>query len=246
MNQLKMLIGGCVMFSQLSWAKDEVRETAKGIAKTSSGEIVYTEEHLSIYNSENKLIKLETRYYDEQKNNFGHIFTNYKMHPYLPDYEFKDERRHRQVNVDVRGDTVQAKVSFGKGAEPKLKTYPLKPLLIAGQGLHNYLRSHIDEFATNSKKVTEIDFLIPLNEASYSFRIRSKKITESQLTYRVEANSWFMRLVAPAIEITYERKTKRLLVYDGPSNLFTPDGEKMNVVITYEYPETPSSISGNF
>lgn len=227
--------------AQGAFAQNQIQEISKGVAKTSKGQVVYTEQHISVFNNTNSLRTLETTYFVGDKK-FGHIKTDYSKNAYLPSYEFKDERRHRQVNVTVNDGVVYSTIRTGKDAEPKSKTYPAKVNLIAGQGLHSYLRDHIDEFSKNRDRVDHIEFLIPLNEDSYAFRIRVKYLDskKSTITYRVEADSWLMRMVAPDIDITYNTSTRRLMIYDGPSNLLSPEGEKMDVVITYDYTVTNS------
>lgn len=223
-------------FSTTVFAESSNKELSRGEARTFKGELVYVEKHTSEFDENNSLQRLETRYFDGDTN-FGYFKTDYTRNSYLPSYEFKDMRRHRQVNVTVKEGVVYSTIRMGKDAEPKSKTYPMKTNLIAGQGLHNYLRDHVDEFSTNPDRVDKIDFLIPLNEDSYSFRIRVKNLDKEKntITYRVEADSWLMRMVAPDIDVTYNSKTRQLLIYDGPSNLLSPEGDKMDVVITYDY-----------
>ena len=240
------LTGLALVFSTAALAENSNKELSKGEAKTFKGELVYVEKHTSEFDENNSLQKLETRYFDGETN-FGYFKTDYTRHSYLPSYEFKDMRRHRQVNVTVKEGVVYSTIRMGKDAEPKSKTYPMKKNLIAGQGLHNYMRDHIDEFTKNPERVDKIDFLIPLNEDSYSFRVRVKKLDREKntITYRVEADSWLMRMVAPDIDVTYNTETRQLMVYDGPSNLLSPEGDKMDVVITYDYSgnENTKSVS---
>jgi hypothetical protein len=61
---------------------------------------------------------------------------------------------------------------------------------------------------------------------------------------RVEFSSWFLRLLAPALEVDCERATRRLLRHRGPSNLADERGENRDVEITHAYPEEPAAPAG--
>jgi hypothetical protein len=212
-----------------------VKEPSVGLAKNSSGKLLYTEKHTSRYTADGRLQHLRTEYQGDDGKVFGYFDTNYLEHPFVPEYEFRDDRRFRAEKIEVEQGVVNAKVQFNKNEPEKKKSYKMASNMVAGQGLHNYMRSHIDDFVKNPKRVDSVEFLIPANETSYDFRVRAKKIENGQITYRVEADSWMFRIVAPHIEATYQIASKRLLIYDGPSNLVSPEGKQEKVVISYSY-----------
>ena len=55
------------------------------------------------------------------------------------------------------------------------------------------------------------------------------------VAFGIEADSWLLRLVAPRLEVRYDRETRRLLSYQGASNLLDADRGVQNVTITYRY-----------
>jgi hypothetical protein len=68
----------------------------------------------------------------------------------------------------------------------------------------------------------------------YSFRIRPLDTTENILRLRLEFDSWIIRLFAPHLDITYDKKKRKIVEYFGPSNILTDKGEIQNVYIFYE------------
>jgi hypothetical protein len=55
------------------------------------------------------------------------------------------------------------------------------------------------------------------------------------LSIRLEVDNWFLRLFAPHIDVEYGFRQRRLLRYEGISNLEDASGEHDKVVITYTY-----------
>ena len=71
---------------------------------------------------------------------------------------------------------------------------------------------------------------------AYTFRIRpldSRKAGVVRL--RIEGDSAVLRMFAPHLDVDYELSTKRLLLYQGVSNLEGPDGSTQKVIIKYSY-----------
>ncbi len=68
----------------------------------------------------------------------------------------------------------------------------------------------------------------------YSFRIRPLESEDTILLLRLEFDSWFIRLFAPHLDITYNKSTKKIVQYYGPSNILDESGEIQNVHIFYD------------
>jgi hypothetical protein len=84
-----------------------------------------------------------------------------------------------------------------------------------------------------------VRFAIPSRLDTYEFRVRRvESPSQSVVRVRVDMDDWLVRLLAPDIEVDYERKTGRLLRYRGVSNLDTVDGDTQKVVIRYSYPDS--------
>ena len=60
----------------------------------------------------------------------------------------------------------------------------------------------------------------------------------------MEFSSWILRLLAPTLEVDYDRATRRLLRYRGPSNLADASGNNPEVEIAYTYLEEAGAPAG--
>ena len=211
---------------------DKTTLLTQGKAINSDGKLVYIEQHESVIN-EGKLYKLTTNYLDAKGKQFGHIKTDYSLNSGIPNYEFIDNRNGRFVSVELQDKKVIAKTKTKKDEPKETNTYDLESNMVAGQGLYAFLYNNLEKFIQNSDHIENVLFLIPLNEDTYKFRIRKLKKDNDIITLRLEADSWFFRLIAPHIDVTYNMINKKLLKYEGPSNLLSESGEAMNVSISY-------------
>ena len=108
-------------------------------------------------------------------------------------------------------------------------------LLVAGQGLDRLVRARLPELARGTR--LELAYAIPSRLETYDMRVRA--LGESAgptVRVRAEFSSWVLRLLAPHLDVDYDRETRRLLRYRGLSNLTFEGGENPVVEITYAYP----------
>jgi len=207
-----------------------------GKAYNKDGKVVYIETHE--YTDNNGTIKqLKTSYFKTDKKFFAELLSDFTISPYLPEYTFRDERFGRidRTEWNTSKDSLMTFTKEDSEAEEKSKAFKPKENLITGQGLHAYLYRNLDKLI-KKEDGTKIEYLIPKNQDKYNFKIKTLKHNqaENKVTFRVEMNSWLLRLVAPHIDITYDTKTKDLLVFEGPSNLLTDDKDGQNVKIIYQ------------
>ena len=55
------------------------------------------------------------------------------------------------------------------------------------------------------------------------------------MTVRLEIDNWLLRIFAPYVEAVYDVETRRLVRYEGVSNLASASGDYEKVTITYSY-----------
>ena len=86
---------------------------------------------------------------------------------------------------------------------------------------------------------------VPGAEPARDFRIRRADDGDDPSTVRfaLEIDSLLLRLLVPGMELVYDRATRRLLRYDGISNLLDGNGENERVVVEFEYGDRHSARS---
>ncbi|MCB9026533.1 MAG: hypothetical protein H6625_09470 [Bdellovibrionaceae bacterium] len=215
---------------------DEFIEKSFGTAKNKNGDIVYLEKHISHYIN-GKLKALRAEYYKTDGKFFGSIQSDFSKSSNLPDYVFTDKRHNRMDSLKWNEKKVIASAKESKTAKKIQKEFAVSNNTVAGQGLHNYILSKLENYIKQNDLEEIIDFLIPMNQKTYNFRIRpiNNNEIDRTITLRIEADSWFFRLISPHIDVKYDIDNRRLLEYKGPSNLLNDEGEKINVIIAYTY-----------
>lgn len=234
---MKVLILSIIyLFSPLMYGK--TTQISKGTAYNQYGRIVYTEKHTITYD-QNRIVALETQYYDLKGKNFAYLKSDFSKNIGVPTYEFLDRRFGRADGTKLSDDgkSVQVYGQQNSKDKKKTKTFKVTKDLITGQGLYAYLKVNLARLA-NNKKPEDIKFLIPMKRDSYDFRIKVKQKDGDKVKFRVEINNFFARLIAPSLDITYDQKNANLLVFEGPSNILDEKQKMRKVKIVYEYPNS--------
>jgi hypothetical protein len=220
-----------------AWATSSHRyeEVFQGVARDERGEIAYIEEHRMIY-EDGRPHYNETRYLDASGQEIAVLNSSFTTHPYVPNYSFQDRRFGRQDGTFVDGAWVKIYGRSDQGAPVQQDMVRLEEGMVTGQGLHIYLRDHLEQLAAGNV-VKQVRFLVPLEGRDFMFRIRrlNEPGESGTVAFNIEADSWFLRLFAPKLEVHYNLETRRLLSYQGASNLLDADREVQNVTINYRY-----------
>jgi hypothetical protein len=205
-----------------------------GTAKDKKGNIAYLEEHKVIY-KDGKVESSTTTYMDENKKPIAELISTYKPHKWMPNYSFKDMRFSKVNGVKAEDKTIEMFTQDGKDAKVKKKTADFKADMIGGQGFHYFIQDHLEKLAKGEKVKTK--FVLPGALDYYSFVIQKsddKKVKDSEIYLVMKLDSLLSVFISP-IHMTYDIPTKRLMGYEGESNLQDKNEKAIVVNITYNH-----------
>ncbi|MFN7685011.1 MAG: hypothetical protein ACK5QT_06325 [Oligoflexia bacterium] len=218
----------------------ERMETYEGIAKTEDGKIVYREKHEVIYDGvppAARVLSARTTYLSPDGTTRAELTSEFKGPAFLPAYSFKDLKLGIQEGVRCCSPDGTLEVYH----QDKRKQIAFKPDWVSGQGFHYFSRASLEQIASGEKRL--LQFLIPSRLEDFAFRIRQGKGqadrsggANKEVEVVLEVQNWLLRFFAPSIRATYDTKTRRLLRYHGPSNIFNDQGQVQTVKIEYQYP----------
>lgn len=216
---------------------DDLRiERYEGVARDRDGKVLYREKHVAEYRND-RVFKARTQYFSPDGKLAGELESTFPVTPYLPNYRFQNLEAKIIEGVDCCTDGKL--VAFHQDQKKSLQ---YGPNWVSGQGFHYLARDSLKTL--DSGRISEFRFLIPSKLGTYAFRIRSEgRDPEAPRLERIrlEIDQWFFRLFAPKITAWYDRETRRLMRYEGPSNLEDQKGRVPTVVIEYTYdPAGPS------
>lgn len=220
-----------------AWAAvgNRQEEAFQGVARDERGEIVYLEEHRMTYEN-GRPQRHEARYRDAQGQEIAVMKSNFTTHPYVPSYAFEDRRSGRQDGTFIDGAWIQYYGRADRHAPVQQERVRLEENMVAGQGLHMYLRDHLEQIAVGDE-FRQVRFLDPLEGRDVIFRIyRSDTPDQAEtIEFNIETDNGFAQPTASQIEVCYDRETRRLLSYRGASNLLNTAQGAQSVAVTYLY-----------
>jgi len=243
---LKSLICSVLMLNFLIVFSAESRvETSYGRAESvKTGELLYFEKHETDFR-EGSIESIKTQYFRPILNikRFATLTSDFKIHPYLPDYTFEDSRFGRKDGVKNKsgGKSLETFARPKKDSELKTVTRAFDEAIVSGQGLHTYIHKNLNELLIK-KNSTDILFLIPMNHKAYRFEIQRLEVTADRVVFKVKIKNWFLSMFAPSLKVTYDLKSKRLLVFEGASNINSDTNKTQTVKIVYSYDKPPKGM----
>ena len=213
---------------------DEVVGTAR-----SDGKIVYIEKHKVEYSDDGKLLTAETRYESQDGKLLANLKSDFTTSLTVPDHIIEDNRTGDIEGLRREGDQIVL-FDHEKGKVEKTRVLDKKEaenrILIGCQGLNYYVLGHLD--SSNPIQSLPLRFLIPGKLDYYDFDM--KEVGSSELSvaeFEISIKNWFLKMFAPKLRAKYDRSTKRLIWYQGISNIKNEKGENQNVTIDYSYNE---------
>lgn len=215
-------------------------EQFRGVARTSEGEIAYIEQHEIKYNDQGFVDTVVTRYM--RPTGEGEIFARLESYfseatKFVPKSIFTDFRFNHQEETIVSEDkkTLEIIHTDLDSKKTKSKKIEVTPQMVLGQGYHNYILNDFDVFKKGEKRV--LDFVVPARLDYYRFDLTYVGLLkkEERRVFRLDITNWVLKLFADKILVTYDDKSKRLMSYEGLTNIPDDNGKNQSLLITFEY-----------
>jgi hypothetical protein len=207
-------------------------ETFIGKAVNGEGALEYIEHHFLEY-EDGKISESRTIYYDPYNQKIGHLISEYSQGPQFGSYDFKDFRAEYQDGAKVTPRGIQLFKKGGSEENVEETTLPRDTGQIVGQGIHHFIADNLEAIAKG--EIIHVKMVLPSQLDQFDFRIRKRALEGDTLYVRLEIDNWFLRLFAPHMDCEYDMNTRRLLRYEGISNLTDASGKHAEVVISYSY-----------
>lgn len=226
-----------ITFFMLSLTMSSIAKSQKleGRAFNEKGELVYIEKHEVNY--QDKLVSSKVRYLRPDSDEIlAELEINYAPSQILPNSKFQDLRTSRVNEISWIEEEQKIKVSSREDKDSDLKstTIDVSQNLLSAHGINNFIRQNFDELSKEgaSKK---FKFVVPIRQEAYDFKVLPSKINETEVVFTIKVNNWFIRMFAPEIRLVFDKETKRIIRFEGLSNITKADGETQDVIVKYTY-----------
>ena len=198
-----------------------------------SGVLLYTERHL-LREAAGRPRERLVNYVCPGGEVFARKRVDYTPSAIAPSFQLDDGRDGYREGVRRDGPRVVAFVRLRAGKSEQEGVLPQGPRLVADAGFDEYVRRNWD--AQVAGKTLPIDFAVPASRRTYAFKLR--KLSSTTVAgvpahlFRLKV-SGLLGLVAPQIDVAYARESKRLLRFEGVTNLRDVNGDQWTARIAF-------------
>ena len=153
-----------------------------------------------------------------------------------PDFSMLDARWGYREGVRGSGEAREAFVQRTPEQAEKSAPLDLPADGVVDAGFDAYVRKHWAALAHGD--TLRFKFLVPSKRTFYAFDLSRVAAASdaTHLTLRLALGAWYAFL-APHIDVTYDRRTRRLLRFAGMSNI--RDEKLKNLDVRIEFPQAP-------
>jgi hypothetical protein len=204
-----------------------------GRAYDSKSQLVYTEEHFEEWDEQN-IKKVKTIYRDPEQKVIAEFHNDFSHSLKFPLVSFKDERTGEEHGTRLKDNQYSFYKKENAQATELTQMYDKKDMSVAGQGFHFFIVSQLSSLKKGDHAV--VDFAIPGRLTSYQFQYKVEELTSDEAVIKLFVNNLFLRMIAPSLSMRYSLKSKRLLEYNGLSNLKNAKGHTQKVKIVFDHP----------
>lgn len=197
------------------------------------GRVVYLERHTVVYDDQT-LIKSLTEYQDAQGKPIGSLRSDFTHSLAAPEYIFRDNRQQSLQGQRWADQKLEVFSRERKQARVVKKDLIKTPeVMIGGEGLIYYIGAHLKELIGSDGM--DFKFVIPGRLSAFDFFIKPLEHNATEAAFEVKMKSWLMGLFGPRLKLIYDLQKKRVISFEGLSNMRKTDGSMMSVDVQYVY-----------
>lgn len=180
------------------------------------------------------------RYVNEKEKPIGSKTIQYLQGFSTPEYQLQDHRVDRKTGSEWKKPHFIIFRQEGVEKRQEKKVDPFDDLVIDA-GFDHFIRAHWEELIDG--KVLPFSFAIAdpltllnmqLTEVT-SAKTAIKQHSESYRYFLANSSNKLISWAMPAIHLAYDRETRLIKIYQGPSNITDQNDKTQAVTIRYEY-----------
>lgn len=212
-------------------SKEVLTDSYTGFAyNLETNDLVYTEEFTDKF-VDGRHLETNTDYFDAFGRKIARRTLEYSKFSFAPDFRTEDYRTGYVEGAEVTDEMIRLYFRKNKSSdfEEKLISVP-RPAVVDG-GFNNYIKANWEKLKQGQELV--FHFTVPSKLDYFTLRARMMTLSSDQLKIKIEADKYLLRMIAEPIVITYSTATKRILSYEGKSNIAGSDGANFITKLIY-------------
>lgn len=204
-----------------------------------TGELLYTEQHL-LRHQDQQLRQRLVLYRCADGTAFARKRVDYVASSLAPSFHFEDARTGYREGLRREGGARELWVQAAPGEAERSAAIEAGPGLVADAGFDEFIRGQWQPLLAG--EAVPLEFAVPSRLDSYGFTVRRRGSTEAAgepaEVFRLRLGG-LLGLLAPHIDVAYGRDSRRLLWFEGLSNLRGDDGgDPLQARIEFPRPAT--------
>lgn len=221
-----------LLFTACAGAAGAVEEVYTGEARDEAGAVVYIEKPRVSF-ADARAIRSVTEYRAPDGALIATMRSDYSRSLALPTYVFEDlQQNHREGLRWQEGEYVI--FHQAGGAPEKTSRLGSETGVFSCQGWHYYLINNLDLLEQDD---VILNLVLPSRLRPFPFVVKQLASDESRLSAELSLQHWLFRYFAPKLRLEYDKKNRRLVEFQGVSNILTTTGDRQEVTIRYRYDE---------
>jgi len=210
---------------------DRVRVRTGAACERSTGEPLYREVHEERWEG-GRIVGDRVTYHRPGGEVFATKWVDFRADAVAPDFELVDSASGHREALERVGDALVVRYRAPDGTPERSAMLASGAALIADAGFDRFIERSWDRLVAGEAVVRP--FLIPSRLGSVDMRIRRlHRAGDRDAEFELAIDSALLRLVVPAIRVRYDASNRRLLRYEGISNLRAGDGTNLDVTIAF-------------
>ena len=193
---------------------------------------VYSEEFTDHFVN-NRYTETVTHYFDPNKKLIARRTLDFSRSLFAPDFRTEDLRTGSMEGAELKNEKVRLFFRKDKNSPLKEKTIDVPQPVVIDGGFNQFIKARWVELEQGETIV--FNFTVPAHLDFY--RLKATRVSDPthELIIRIEPDHLLVRWMAEPILVNYNRFTKRIVSYEGKSNIANEYGR--NAFIKLIYPE---------
>ena len=200
-----------------------------------TGVPVYIEDHTEIIEN-GRRVGLTSEYRDMEGNILARRTVDFRKDLFVPEFRFIDERDGYMEGAEVVGDSVRLVLRTNMQSAMSVKTLLIPDPAVVDAGFNNFVQARWESIARGEKQY--FNFGAPFAQDYYGFRVyKDGEIVENgrrMMIVYLDIDNFLIRLFLDPIVLKYDMEARRLVSYEGISNVNNAEGKSYVVRITYD------------
>jgi hypothetical protein len=156
-----------------------------------------------------------------------------------PDFDLVDARLNYHEGVRRLADRREVYVRRTAELPEQTESLVVPPDGVIDVGFDEFARRHWDDLTAG--KTLSLPFLVPSRRVFYPFNAKTDNTpSATTITVRLSIGAWYAFLL-PHLDVIYDRASRRLVRYEGLSNIRNAQGKSYTVRI--EFPHAPAAAT---